>query len=217
MSDITPDILTQQLRWRYAVKRFDASKRLDDDVWRALETTLVLAPSSYGLQPWRFFVITDRTIKDKLPEISWNQSQPRDCSHLVVLAARRTLDEDYIDRYLESIVQHRSVPKESLGGYRRMLMASVTESEGKHLDWNSRQVYIVLGQLMTAAAMLGVDSCPMEGIDVAAYDRLLGLSDSDYSTVVACALGYRHEDDKYAAAPKVRFAANEMVEYFERR
>ena len=213
MNTISPAALTHQLRWRYAVKQFDPARTIDADTWRALESSLVLAPSSYGLQPWHFYVISDPTTKAKLPAISWNQSQPRDCSHMVVLAARCSLDEHYIDHYLNSIVQHRGVSKESLAGFRKLLLQSITESEGKHLDWNAKQVYIALGQLMASAAVLGVDACPMEGIDAVAYDRLLGISDTDYSTVVGCALGYRHSSDKYAELPKVRFGHHEVVKH----
>ena len=81
-----------------------------------------------------------------------------------------------------------------------------------HLDWNARQVYIALGQLMLAAAMLGVDTCPMEGIIPAEYDKLLGLDGSDYTSVVGCAIGYRHPEDQGATAKKVRFPAEDMIE-----
>ena len=130
---------------------------------------------------------------------------------MVVLAARRSLDEHYIDHYLACVTRLRGSSKDSLAGFRKLLLASIAQSEGKHLDWNARQVYIALGQLMTAAAMLGVDACPMEGIDTEAYDRLLGLTDSDYSAIVGCALGYRHADDKSATLPKVRFDHQEIV------
>jgi nitroreductase len=85
--------------------------------------------------------------------------------------------------------------------------AETMSREARHA-WNTRQVYIALGQLMTAAAVLGIDTCPMEGISAAAYDRILGLENSGYATAVACALGYRSADDKYAAAPKARFEGN---------
>ncbi len=90
-------------------------------------------------------------------------------------------------------------------------MKSVDQPESVQMNWNARQVYIALGQLMAAAAMVGVDSCPMEGLDLAAYDRVLGLTDTPYTTVVGCAMGYRSASDKYASAPKVRFPAAELI------
>lgn len=198
------------LNWRYAVKRFDANKRIDAATWAALEQSLVLTPSSYGLQPWKFFVITDEATKAKLPEMSWNQQQPKDCSHMVVLAAKRTMDAAYVDRYIASVETGRGLPDGAMDGYRKILHATVASMD-THLDWNSRQVYIALGQLMVAAAVLGVDACPMEGIVPVDYDALLGITGSDYTTVVGCALGYRHPEDKQADAAKIRFPASELV------
>lgn len=204
------DKLLDALNWRYAAKRFDPTRRLDDATWQALEQSLLLTPSSYGLQPWKFYVIQDEAIKAKLPEISWNQQQPKDCSHMVVLAARRTMDAAYVDRFIESLVSQRGLLPGAMDGYRKILVATI-ERMDTHLDWNSRQVYIALGQLMVAAAMLRVDTCPMEGIVHSQYDELLGLSGTDYTTVVGCAVGYRHAEDKQQAASKVRFTAGELV------
>ena len=130
---------------------------------------------------------------------------------MVVLTARRSLDAEYVDHFLQSVADTRSVSLSSLSGYRNVILKTVEETTDFHVHWNTRQVYIALGQLMTAAAMLGVDSCPMEGLDKAAYDQLLGLNDTPYTTAVGCALGYRSENDKYATAPKVRFPAAEMI------
>lgn len=213
MTAVSPPALLEQLRWRYAVKRFDSSRKLASDVWQALESSLILTPSSYGLQPWRFIVISDEAVKSKLPSISWNQKQPQECSHMVVLAARRTVSTEYVDRYIDSVTEVRGLPTGAMSGYRNVLVSTVTKTEGQHLDWNARQVYIALGQLMVSAAMLGVDSCPMEGIDTAAYDQLLGLSQTEYTSIVGCALGYRHPQDAQAQAAKVRFDAREMIEH----
>jgi nitroreductase len=211
MLELTPKSLLDRLNWRYAVKRFDPTRRIDDSTWQALEASLVLTPSSYGLQPWRFIVITDEAMKAKLPAISWNQKQPQDCSHMVVLAARKAMDAAYIDRFMHLVTETRCLPEGAMTGYRNMLVSTIGKDPDRHLDWNSRQVYIALGQLMTTAAILGVDACPMEGIHLAAYDELLQLNDSDYTTVVACALGYRHPEDQQAVAAKVRFQHSEIV------
>lgn len=211
MSELGPQEIIKALKWRYAVKKFDASRTLDPATWDALEASLVLTPSSFGLQPWRFIVITNPAIKAELPAISWKQQQPKDCSHMIVLAARKSVDEGYVDRFMDSVAQTRGLPTEAVAGYRNFLLSTVNSSAGKHLDWNARQVYIALGQLMAAAAFLRVDACPMEGIDTAAYDELLGLSQSDYTCVVGCALGYRHPEDNAAIAAKVRFPAADVV------
>ena len=198
-------------QWRYAVKRFDPSRHIDAATWSAIETSLVLTPSSFGLQPWKFFVISSPENKAKLSAISWKQSQPSDCSHMVVLTARKTVDEVYVDAFLAKTAEQRNVTVKSLVGYREVILGFLQNSLGRHLAWSSNQAYIALGQLLASAAMLGVDACPMEGIVVAEYDKLLGLEGSDYTTIVGCALGYRHTDDHYAALPKVRFNASELV------
>lgn len=215
MSDLTPSSLIERLAWRYAVKQFDPNRRIPAETWAAIEQSLILAPSSFGLQPWRFLVVTDPQIKDQLPPISWHQTQPRDCSHMVVLAARKSLDEAYVERFITSVSEVREVPRENLHGYRNAILKSVNDLQGQHLEWNSRQVYIALGQLMMAAALVGIDSCPMEGIDTPQYDTLFGLNDTPYTTVVACALGYRSDSDRYAGVAKVRFPRSEVVHVHE--
>ncbi len=213
-SAISPDTLLAQLRWRYATKKFDTSRKIPEQEWAALEEALILTPSSYGLQPWKFVVITDPAVKAQLPAISWNQKQVQDASHTVVFARRLDLTEDYIDRYLSRIVQVRGGTNEGQTGFRKMLMGSlVPPPPGFNLEhWAALQCYIALGNFMTSAAMLGIDTCPMEGIVPAKYDELLGLSAKGFATVVVGCAGYRAADDKYASVPKVRFLREELVE-----
>jgi nitroreductase len=212
-ADLTPAQLLEAYNWRYAVKRFDPSKKIESSVWAAIEASLILTPSSFGLQPWKFFVVSSDAVKAKLPSISWHQTQPGDCSHMVIFAARKTVDEAYLDHFLAKTAELRSVPIESLAGYRKVILGFLHNSTGKHFAWSSNQTYIALGQLMASAAVLGVDACPMEGIVAAEYDKLLGLVDSDYTTVVGCALGYRHPEDHYASLAKVRFAASDVISH----
>lgn len=202
--------LLDHLRWRYAVKRFDSSRMVPRETWDLLEQSLILTPSSYGLQPWRFIVITDPTIKAQLPSISWSQKQPQDCSHMVVFAARRSMDANYIDTFFNHLCQTRNLLPETMTNYRNVVVAAIANMQS-HLDWNARQVYIALGQLMVSAAVVGIDTCPMEGIVHEEYDKLLGLSESEYTTVVGCAVGYRHPDDKQATAAKVRFSPSDVI------
>ncbi len=213
-SAISPDTLLAQLRWRYATKKFDTSRKIPEQDWAALEEALILTPSSYGLQPWKFVVITDPAVKAQLPAISWNQKQVQDASHTVVFARRLDLTEEYIDRYLSRIAQVRGGTVEGQAGFRKMLMGSlVPPPPGFNLEhWAALQCYIALGNFMTSAAMLGIDTCPMEGIVPAKYDELLGLSAKGFATVVVGCAGYRAADDKYASVPKVRFLREELVE-----
>ena len=213
LSTVSATQLIDSFQWRYAVKRFDSSKTIDASTWSAIEKSLVLTPSSFGLQPWKFFVVHSPTIKAKLPAISWNQTQPGDCSHMVVFAARKSVDEAYVDSFLAKAAEKRGATVEALAGYRNIMLGFLQNTSGRHLAWSSNQAYIALGQLLASAAMLGVDACPMEGIVASEYDKLLGLEGSDYATVVGCALGYRHPEDHYASMAKVRFDATDVVEY----
>lgn len=201
------------LQWRYAAKRFDATRKIPEDVWQTLVESMVLTPSSFGLQPWKFIIVQSAEVREQLVSASWNQTQPRDCSHLVVFTARQEVKEDYVDRFMASIQDIRGVTAESLAVYRRIILEYLAAREGIHFEWGARQVYIALGQLMTVAAMLRIDACPLEGIEPSKYDTILGLDKTEYRTVVGCALGYRHPDDGYATIKKVRFPMSDVVEY----
>jgi nitroreductase len=215
MNTLTPDALLTQLRWRYATKQFDPAKKISADVWAALEQALVLTPSSFGLQPWKFVVVTDPAVKEALVAVSWNQKQPSECSHHVVFATRTSLGETEVDEFVDSIVGTRGVTRDSLSGYRGVMagFAARIAKEGWVKEWATRQVYIALGNFMTSCAALGVDSCPMEGIAADQYDKILGLEGTGFATVVACAAGYRAATDKYAAAAKVRFPASAVIKH----
>lgn len=208
----TPDQLLAALRWRYATKQFDASRKIPTETWDALEDSLVLTPSSFGLQPWKFLVVENPAVRAKLLTDSWNQPQVTEASHFVVLTARTDLTAADIDAWITRMSEVQGSSAEAVAPLKGMISGFAERmSEEERAAWNIRQVYIALGQLMTSAAVLGIDACPMEGISASAYDRILGLEGSGYGTVVACALGYRAEGDKYAAMPKARFAKSEVI------
>jgi nitroreductase len=210
---ITTDTLLEQLRWRYATKAFDPAKRISAADWAALEEALILTPSSYGTQPYQFVVLTDITMREKRVPLSWGQRQPADCSHYVIFAARERNTEADVDRYMALIASTRGGTVESQAGFKKMLMADIVNGVRGSIahEWATRQAFIALGNFMTSAALLGIDTCPMEGIDPTKYDEMLGLPGRGFRTVVACAAGYRAAGDKYASLPKVRFPANELL------
>ena len=215
MTSITPAHLLNSLSWRYATKQFDPSKKIDGVTWEALEEALVLTPSSYGLQPWCFFVVEDPDLRARLRPHSWNQSQVTDASHLVVFGIPDKIDVPFMDRYVDRIAEVRGVSVESLSFYRDMMLKDVITGPRSHWsrEWACRQVYIALGNFMTAGALLGVDTCPLEGIDPKEYDSILNLPAKGFETVVACAAGYRSPNDKYAELPKVRFMKSDVVRH----
>ena len=205
--------LLKALEWRYATKVFDPAKKISADLWQALERALVLTPTSYGLQPYRFLLITDPAKRAELLPHSWGQKQVVDCSHFVVLTARTSMTEKDVDKLIERTVDVRNISASSLKFYRDMMLSDIVHGpRGKIAhEWATRQAYIALGNLMTCAAVLGVDACPMEGLVPSEYDRILKLENSGYATVVACALGYRASSDKYASLAKVRYDAEELM------
>lgn len=213
MSFSTPEQVLESLQWRYATKMFDSSKKIPADTWKAIEESLVLTPSSFGMQPWKFFVVTDDGIRQQLLEHSWKQAQVVDASHVVVLAIKKEVGEAEVDRYMASTAQIRQVEPESLEGFAKVIKGFLANPNLDIPTWAAKQVYIALGQLMTTAAMLGVDACPMEGFVPPKYDEILGLDQKGYASVLVCPLGYRSADDKYAATPKVRYPLSEIVEH----
>ena len=211
MNTITSDQLLGRLRWRYATKQFDPAAKIPEADWAALEETLILTPSSFGLQPWRFVVVNDPATRERLVPVSWDQRQPADASHFVVFAVPTKFGETEIDALLARTVELRGGEISALAGYRGMMTGSLLgRTDGELRQWMIRQVYIALGNFMTSAAMLGIDTCPMEGLDPAKYDEILGLPARGLATVVACAAGYRAAGDKYAALAKVRFKAESL-------
>jgi nitroreductase len=215
MKPVADPVLLQQLRWRYATKKFDPSRTIAAADWSTLEDSLVLTPSSFGLQPWKFIVVTNQALKEQLVPVSWGQRQVADASHLVVFAARKGVSASDVDRHLARTAEVRGIPVESLGGFRKVLTGFIGQPADKFNadDWCARQVYIALGNFMTTAALLGIDTCPMEGLEPAKYDEILGLNGAGYATVVACPAGYRAADDRNAALPKVRYANETVVEH----
>lgn len=213
MPTLSPQDLVGRLEWRYAVKAFDRGRPVAPEAWAALERGLVLTPSSFGLQPWRFVVVTDAATKTRLRAASWNQAQVEDASHLVVFAIRCGLGADDVKRWVDRLAQVRGVGRERFAGMERVMSGFVgTPRPGFDVDvWSTHQLYIALGQFMTAAAVLGVDTCPLEGIDPAGYDAILGLSAQGCRTVVACAAGHRLAGDPAGTQVKARFPDAEVV------
>ena len=212
-----PETVLEQLKWRYATKKFDANKKIPSDVWKVLEQSMVLAPSSFGLQPWKFFVVNNQEIRQQLLPHSWGQAQVVDASHLVVFAIKKDIDAAYVDRYIARMAEVQQVPVENLAKFAGVVKGFM-EKPPYPLDlnqWSTRQVYIALGQFMTTAALLGIDTCPMEGFVPSKYDEVLGLPEQGYAAVVVCPAGYRSAEDESAERPKIRFDTQDVVQYID--
>jgi nitroreductase len=212
MKPVTNETIEKQLNWRYATKKYDPTRRISPADWRTLEQALVLSPSSYGLQPWKFVVVNDPDVRARLKPAAWNQPQITDASHLVVFAIKKNLGAADVDRLVRRTAEVRGVPVEALDGYRDLMLARVNRDAAADVDhWSSRQAYIALGEFLTAAAMLGIDANPMEGFENHKFDEILGLDKHGYHAVVIAAAGYRAPDDRYASLPKVRYESSDVL------
>jgi nitroreductase len=213
MSSINSKQLLEQLNWRYATKQFDPNRKISAADWTTLEEALTLSPSSGGLQPWKFIVVTDPAMRAKLAPASYGQPQITAASHLVVLAARTNFSEADVDAHIRHTASVRGAPVEALAPFREMLVGGIVKAndEPARNAWARNQTYIALGNLLTSAALLGIDACPMEGFDRAQYDEILGLKAKGYASAVIATLGYRSPADKYAEAPKVRFPREQVI------
>lgn len=205
--------ILNSLNWRYATKAFNTDKLVSPSDIEVLLDAARLAPTSLGLQPWKAYVITNKDMCKKLKEAAWGQPQVSDASHLVIFTVRKTIDEKYVDSYIETVMKVRNQKKEEVEGYKKMLMGSVSGKTPEQIkEWSARQAYIALGFLLETAALMKIDTCPMEGFDTNQFDTILGLDKTDYTSVVMVSVGYRSESDKYAHVPKVRFCKDELFE-----
>ena len=206
--------ILNQLHWRYAAKRFDPQRKISFQDWQVLSESLRLAPSSYGLQPWKFILVQNPELRQKLQAVSRNQAQVTECSHFVVICYRKSLTEADVQKHISNIAITRNVTLDSLSEYQKGTVNSLINGpRSKSIGfWAQRQAYIAMGFLMMNAAHLEIDTCPMEGIETAAYETLLGMQNSEYGVVAAVAIGYRHPEDKYSQTKKVRFSENQVFE-----
>lgn len=212
-NSLNKEAILDKLNWRYATKSYDTARKVSDADWKLLEDALTLAPSSFGIQPYKFIVVTDPATREKLKPVAWGQSQITDSSHLVVVAYKKTLTDADIEHFVDRIVEVRGVPRETLNDYENIMKGSAKKAVDENYieTWNSRQAYIALGFLLETAALLEIDATPIEGFDAAQFNEILGLT--DYSAVVLCAVGYRKaETDWLAPLPKVRFPKEELIQ-----
>jgi len=208
---LTPDAALAQLHWRYATKKFDPTRTIPAEVWAVLEQALVLAPSSVGLQPWKFVVVTDPAVRTTLQPAAYGQAQIVDASHLVVICGKAPPTATDADRHVARTAEVRGVPVEALAGFRKMVVGAAGKPPEEAAAWAARQAYLALGMFLTTAAMIGVDACPMEGFDPPKFDEILGLKAHGVAALALVAAGYRAADDKYAGVPKVRLPVGEVV------
>ena len=201
------------LNWRYAVKQFDASKKVSDEDLQKLIDAVQLSASSYGLQPYKILVVKDQAVKEKLKAAGYNQSQFSDATAVFVFAHQTDFDAELVDSYIELSERIKELETGTLEGYANLMKnALLTLPQEAKAGWTSRQAYIALGNLLSAAAAHKIDACPMEGFEAAAFDEILGLTEQNLHAVVVAAVGYRSAEDETQHAPKVRRPQEELFE-----
>jgi nitroreductase len=208
--------LIETLNRRYATKAFDTTRKLSDDQIFQLTESLRLAPSSFGLQPWKFLVVTNPELREQLKSHSWWQVQVTDASHLIILCAKDDVTESDVQNYINDIASTRWAPLEALDGYKNMMNGTLgARTPEQRKSWTEKQTYIAQGFLLMAAAQLEIDACPMEWFDTTAYDKLLWLEGSGYHSVVIVPVWYRSAEDATASYPKVRYSADQVIEFIK--
>lgn len=208
---MTNKALLDALNWRYATKVFDKTKKLDDATVTTLCESLRLSASSYGMQAWKFVIVQNPKLREALVPHSNDQHQVTDCSHFFVLCHKTDITDKDVEHYISFMAEERNIPRKDLEPFFQLIskMIKGKKKDGSFETWMAKQLYIALGTLLSACALLKVDACPMEGIDKEKYDEILDLKKFGLKTVLACPVGFRDASDKYAKLKKIRFPVEE--------
>ena len=202
------------LKKRYSVKKFDAEKSVSSEVLHHILEAAQLSASSLGLQPYNIIVIESPEMKEKLIPAFYNPSQISTCSHLIAIVSKKGIGADYLGKYFSYISETREIPLDELNPFKNSIskhMGSLSEEE--MLNWSQKQSYIVLGNLMFAAALEDVDTCPMEGFKQELIDEILEINTEKEKISVTLALGYRSQDDEFQNLKKVRKPNDKLFKF----
>jgi nitroreductase / dihydropteridine reductase len=209
---ISTNQILDSLNWRYATKSFDTNKKLTAEQVEFVKESMRLAPSSYGIQAWKLVEIKTPELRQAIKEIGWNQNQYVEASNLFAFCSYTdpvAQADVLVNTFVSAIIQQREVTAESLDGYKNMMINAVkngntTGNPEKSSQWLDNQLYLALGQTMTACALAGIDTCAMEGFDITKVNQILGLDNLGLQVKSFLAVGYRSLEDKYATTKKVR-------------
>ncbi|BDC98721.1 NAD(P)H-dependent oxidoreductase [Persicobacter psychrovividus] len=205
--------MLESLRWRYATKKFDASKKISGEDLEYLKESIRLSPSSYGLQLFKVLIIEDEDLRKKLRPAAWDQSQITDASHLFVFCNYIKVEDEHIDEYVQLKADALGIDFSELSGYGDFVKGVLKEKDPKEVTaWTARQPYIALGNLLTACATQKIDACPMEGFEPEKFSEILGLEAANLQPVVLATVGYRSAEDQTKDQPKVRKPADRIFE-----
>lgn len=203
--------LLDNLNWRYATKKFDATKKISSADLKTLKEAVRLSASSYGLQPYKVIVVENPEIREQLKAAAYGQTQITDASQLFIFANDLNAGAESVDAYIKNISETRGVPADALAGFADMMKGTIANlsQEAKNI-WTSKQTYIALGTLLSAASELKIDATPMEGFNAAAFNEILGLDKLGLNASVIATVGYRHGEDDTQHYKKVRKSNEEL-------
>lgn len=203
----------ENLHKRYATKEFDLSKKVSKEDLENIIEVFRLTPSSFGLQPWKLFVVENTEIKQKIMENSWNQKQVWENSYLLVFAKKSEINADLVERYISKTAEVNWIEKSNLDWYKQMILSFVENTSKEELDtWAREQVFLALGNVMYYLSEKNIDSCAIWGFSKDAVNEILNLKEKGFESVVLLPIGYRSENDKYASRKKSRFEVWEISE-----
>jgi nitroreductase len=203
--------IIEDLNWRYATKKYDTTKKISAEDFNTIKESLRLSPSSFGLQPLKYIVVENKELREELKVHSFNQSQITDASHMIVFCSFIDIKENHIDQYIENIAKTRSQDIEKIVGFGDYMKKEIFPMDKSLLaNWNSKQAYIALGQVLHTCANLRIDATPMEGFKAEKYNEVLGLEEQNLKSILVCAFGYRSNDDLNSSLLKVRKSQNDL-------
>ena len=197
--------LLDNLKWRYAVKKFDTERMLSSKQVDMVKKAFNLTATSYGLQPITMVIVANKELQNQLVPHSFDQKQVAQASHVLVICIENEVDGDYISSYFRQVKRVRGVSNEILDPFKDALIDDFSKKDIQEIkDWSKNQAYLALGNLLTVCAMEKIDACPMEGFVPEAYDDLLELEKKGLTSVLVLPIGYRSKDDVFATFKKVR-------------
>ncbi|SHH41403.1 NAD(P)H-dependent oxidoreductase [Flavobacterium defluvii] len=203
--------LLENLNWRYATKKYDASKKISSADLNTIKEAVRLAASSYGLQPYKVVIVENPEIREQLKAAAYGQTQLTDASQIFVFANDLNTGEESVAAYIKNISETRGIPTEALGGFADMMNGVISNlSQDAKNIWTAKQTYIALGTLLAAASELKIDATPMEGFNAAEFNRILGFDKLGLNAAVIAAVGYRHDEDDAQHFKKVRKSHEEL-------
>ena len=205
----------QSLEWRYATKKFDASKKLPQEKIEVIKKGFNLTPTSYGLQPSKLVIVSNKDLQNELMEHTGNQQPIVTASHLLVFCIQTTIDDKLIEENFALQKEIRDTPDEILQPYKEFLLQHFREKTQEEKEkWASQQVFLAMGNILNLCAQEKIDACPMEGFDSKMYDKTLNLKELGLKSVLILPIGYRAQDDIFAGFKKVRRPQEDVIVEF---